>query len=194
MPEARLKRLDNGLAPVEEGWFVVNVRDAAWIENEAFGAACIFESDPRVLRSRPDLEPRRFPDLGVNLRVIQPGQSVGLYHAESAQEDFLVLAGECIAVIEEEERRLRTWDLVHCPAGTKHVFVGAGEGPCVLFGTGSRAGEKSLVYPRSETALRLGAGVERETDSPHEAYAPHPHWRPAASVDMRRLPWGDAGG
>jgi uncharacterized cupin superfamily protein len=194
MPEARLERLDTGLAPVEDGWFVVNVRDAAWIGNEAFGSACIFESDPRVLRSRPDHEPHRFSDLGVNLRVIQPGQSVGLYHAENTQEDFLVLAGECITVIEEEERRLRAWDFVHCPAGTRHVFVGAGDGPCVLFGTGSRAGEKSLLYPRSEAALRLDAGVERETDSPHDAYASYPHWQPAKPDDDDRLPWSDAGG
>jgi uncharacterized cupin superfamily protein len=194
MTEARLVRLDNGLAPLEGGWFVVDVRDAAWIENPAFGSACLFEADPRVLRARPELEPRSFPDLGVNLRVIQPGQSVGLYHSERNQEDFLVLAGKCVLVIEEQERRLRAWDFVHCPAGTRHAFVGAGDGPCVLFGAGSRAGEKSLLYPRSNAALRLGAGVEQETDSPHEAYAPYPHWQPAGAPEAHRLAWGDAGG
>jgi len=113
-----------------------------------------------------------------------------MYHAESNQEDFLVLAGECLAIIEGEERRLRTWDFVHCPPGTEHVFVGAGEAPCVIFMTGGRTKEKEIVYPRSETALRHGAGVESETSSPAEAYAPFPHWQPNHPDRWDGLPWG----
>jgi uncharacterized cupin superfamily protein len=179
--EARLEKSDAGLAPVTEGWFVVNVRDAAWVTNDAFGAACIFEGD--------DTPP--FPDLGFTLSVLRPGQSSGLYHSEANQEDFLVLAGECLLLVEGEERTLRAWDLVHCPAGTEHVFVGAGDGPCLIFMTGARAGwpEKGIVYPRSELALRHGAGVEAKTTSPAEAYDPFPKWRPGRPDRWDGLPW-----
>jgi hypothetical protein len=104
--------------------------------------------------------------------VIWPGQPSGLYHAETNQEDFLVLAGECLLIAEGEERPLRTWDFVHCPPGTEHVFVGAGNGPCVIFMTGRRGSDKRIVYPHSELARRRGAGVGAETSSPSEAYAP----------------------
>jgi uncharacterized cupin superfamily protein len=161
--EARLEDLPGGLTPVTEGWFVVNVRDAAWVTNDVLGACCIFEGD--------DVS---FPELGFTLAVLRPGQSGGLYHRESNQEDFLVLAGECVLLVEGEERRLRAWDFVHCPPDTEHIFVGSGDGPCLIFMTGGRVGEKSIVYPRSELALRHGAGVETETTSPAEAYAPFP--------------------
>jgi uncharacterized cupin superfamily protein len=131
----------------------------------------------------------RFADLGFKLAVIAPGQSSGLYHAESNQEDFLVLAGECLLIIQGEERSLRTWDFVHCPAGTEHVFVGAGEGPCAIFMTGGRTRKKSIVYPSSEPARRRGAGVEKETGSPSEAYEPFPHWQPGRPDDRGGLPW-----
>src|SRR5215211_3303139 len=175
--EAHLAEVGSGLAPVTEGWFVVNVRDTAWITNDAFGAACPFEASVPVLRERSDLLEQRFADLGFKLAVIAPGQASGLYHAESNQEDFLVLAGECLLIVEGEERPLRAWDFVHCPPATEHVFVGAGEGPCVIFMTGGRTREKSIVYPRSELARRHGAGVETETSLPSDAYAPFPRWQ-----------------
>jgi hypothetical protein len=100
MIEARLDDLGSGLAPVSTGWFVVNVREAAWVSHEVFGAACVFQSDGRVLRERPDLDEQRFPQLGVTLAVLQPGGLSGLYHGESAQEGFLILAGECLVLIE----------------------------------------------------------------------------------------------
>ena len=152
-----------------EGWFVRNVRDAPWVTNDAFGDACIFERDDE-----------HFEQLGYTLGVIRPGRPSGLYHAESNQEDFLVLGGECVLLIEGEERRLEPWDFVHCPPGTEHVFVGAGDGPCVIFMTGARSAEKSIVYPRSELAFRHGAGAETETTSPDEAYAPFPKWQPGS--------------
>src|ERR1700741_702081 len=121
--EARLEDVGSGLAPVSTGWFVVNARDAAWVRNEAFGARCVFESSPRGLSDRPDLEPQSFPETGFPLAVLEPGRPTGMYHAESVQEDFLVLAGECLLCIEERERTVRAWDFVHCPAGTCHIFV-----------------------------------------------------------------------
>jgi uncharacterized cupin superfamily protein len=121
--------------------------------------------------------------------VLQPGRPSGLYHAESAQEDFLVLAGECLALVEGEERILRQWDFLHCPSQTAHTFVGAGEGPCVLLMVGARPQGKTLLYPRSVLALARGAGVADATESPAEAYAPFPHWRPGRPEQEGELPW-----
>lgn len=166
-------------ARANDSWFVVNVRDAPWVRSDYFGAACVFENDDDS-----------FPELGFTLAVLRPGQPSGLYHHEANQEDFLVLAGECLLLVEGEERRLRTWDLVHCPAGTAHGFVGAGEGVSVVFATGSRRGwpDKGIVYPRSELARGHGAGVEQETYAPVEAYAPFERWRPAPP-ELDGMPW-----
>jgi uncharacterized cupin superfamily protein len=112
-----------------------------------------------------------------------------MYHAESAQENFLVLAGECVLLIEEQERPLRAWDFVHCPAGTRHVFVGVGDEPCVIFMAGARREGKTIRYPRSEVALARAAGVEVETDRPAEAYAPFSHWRVGRPDRWAQLPW-----
>jgi quercetin dioxygenase-like cupin family protein len=176
--EARLEQLEEGLTPVTDGWFVVNVRDAAWVHNEVLGSACIIEGD--------DVS---FPQVGYTIAVLQPGQSGGRYHREVNQEDFLVLAGECLLVIEGEERRLKAWDFVHCPPDTEHGFVGAGDGPCVIFMAGARVG-KDTVYVRNEVALRHGVGVEQETSSSAAAYAPFPKWQPGPPASFEGLPWG----
>ena len=178
--EARLEQLAAGLTPVSDGWFVVSIPDAAWVTNEALGAACIFEGDEAP-----------FPDVGFTLAVLQPGQTGGRYHREANQEDFLVLVGECLLLIEGEERPLKAWDFVHCPPDTEHAFVGGGEGPCVIFMVGARKGwpEKGIVYPRSELALWRGAGVETETTSSAEAYAPFPKWQLGPPADWSALPW-----
>jgi uncharacterized cupin superfamily protein len=188
--EARLERIESGLTPVSPGWFVVNAQDAAWVTNDYFGSSCIFESDSIFLQGRPDLEPYERPLAGFTLRVVMPGQPAGLYHYEtSQQEDFLILMGECILLIEGEERPLRTWDYVHCPPGTAHTFVGSGEGPCVILGAGNRSRDVTIVRPRSELALRYGAGVEEETTSfPHAKYGPWPLRRPGG---WSQLPWAD---
>lgn len=162
--EAALVRTDHGLVPEGEGWFVVNAREARWWRNEAFGALCEFEGDAR------------FAELGINVHVLDPGQSACLYHEEGAQEDFLVLFGECLLVIEGEERSLRAWDFAHCPPAAGHVFVGAGEGPCGILMVGARRPEVALRYPPEAAAARHGAAVERETPSAAEAYAPFPPW------------------
>jgi uncharacterized cupin superfamily protein len=191
MSEARLEDVGSGLAPASPGWFVVNAADAAWVRNESFGNRCVFESSDRVLQERPDLEPQWFDQIGYTLAMLEPGKPSGMYHAESSQEDFLVLSGTCLLLIEDEERPLRAWDFVHCPPGTSHTFVGTGDGPCVIFMIGARREDDTIVYPRSEMALGRGAGVEQETPDPREAYARFGHWRlgrPPASED---LPWGD---
>jgi quercetin dioxygenase-like cupin family protein len=170
--EARLEDVGSGLAPVTSGWFVVNARDAAWVTNEGFGARCLFEADVPALRERPDLEAQRFSQLGIKLAVIEPGKPTGLYHADSAQEDFLVLRGECVARIEGEERRMRQWDFLHCAPGTHHGFVGAGDGPCLLLMVGARVPGRTFDYP------------EQQARSSHEAYVGYPHWRSGACPDV----------
>lgn len=187
--EARLEDVGSGMAPVSPGWFVVNVGEAAWIRNEAFGGRCVFEGSPRVLAERPDVEPQSFEQIGYTLAVLEPGKPSGMYHAESGQEDFLVLTGECLVLIEEEERPLRAWDFVHCPAGTRHAFVATGTEPCVIFMAGARRDDGTIVYPPSETARARDAGVETETDSPAEAYAPFTPWRLGRPDAWPDLPW-----
>jgi uncharacterized cupin superfamily protein len=158
--------------------FVVNVRDARWVTCDGFGAGTAFES-----------REARFEQVGINIRVLGRGDKASMYHGETAQEGFLVLAGECTLIVEGEERGLRAWDFVHCPPGTEHVFVGAGEEPCILLMIGARGPGITYHYPVCEAAIRLGAGVETETDSPDEAYtnaAPLVTERPSNWND---LPW-----
>jgi len=124
-----------------------------------------------------------FETLGVHLRVLWPGDPNALYHSEGAQEGFLVLSGECTLIVEDEERSLRQWDYFHCPAGTNHVLVGAGESPCSILMIGARPDEP-ICYPVSEVAARCDASVATETAIPDEAYADWPgEYQPA------RLPW-----
>ena len=106
--------------------------------------------------------------------MLNPGQPNCMYHGENAQEDFLVLFGECLVLIEGEERRLKQWDFVHSPAWTEHVFVGAGDGPCGILMVGARPDEEALRYPVVDVARRHHAGVEKETSSGQEAYAAFP--------------------
>ena len=165
--EAKLKQSKHGLVPSGGGWFVVNAKKSRWWRNERFGSICVFEGK------------RQFPHLGVNLHVLAPGQANCMYHRESEQEDFLVLAGTCRLLIEEREIRLRAWDFVHCPPGTNHVFVGAGAAPCAILMIGARRPRATLTYPVSPLARRYGASVAKHTNSPAVAYAATPRWLPA---------------
>ncbi|HEY7691081.1 MAG TPA: cupin domain-containing protein [Gaiellaceae bacterium] len=180
MAEARLADSGAGLAPASEGWFVVNVRDAEWWISQTFGSGCGFES-------------REFPfaQLGINVSVLEPGQSNCLYHSEGQQEAFLVLAGECRLLVDGGERLLRPWDFFHCPAGTEHVFVGAGDGPCVVLMAGARAEPEQLLYPVSELAGRYGASAEEETPDPKQAYARFQRPERGRPPYWSRLPWVD---
>jgi uncharacterized cupin superfamily protein len=178
MAEAPLEDTGSGLAPAGEGWFVVNVRDAAWITSETWGSGCGFES-----RASP------FTELGFNISVLEPGKPNCLYHSESQQEAFLVLSGECTLLVDGQERPLRAWDFVHCPAGVEHVFVGAGEGPCVVVMTGVRKEDEQLLYPVSELAARYGASATEETPDPRQAYARFEDPRPGRPDYWASLPW-----
>jgi uncharacterized cupin superfamily protein len=167
--EARLERDEHGLVPSEEGWYVLNARDALWFDRGPRGAVC-------ELEGKADFE-----QVGFNIFVLGPGEPMSMYHWEADQEDFLVLSGEALLIIEGEERPLRQWDFVHCPPETKHTIVGAGASRCLVLAVGAReksVGEDWGGYTADEAALRHGAGVEQDTTDPSEAYARFPPREP----------------
>ncbi|MGE0709773.1 MAG: cupin domain-containing protein [Planctomycetota bacterium] len=162
VPEVALERDEHGLLPAGPGgWFVLNLGEARWRAHPVFGTWCDLEG-----------QRGRFAQLGLNVSVLEPGRPACLYHRETAQEGFLVLSGECLLLVEGQERRLRAWDYFHCPPGTAHVFVGAGDGPCAVLMVGARAPDMGLEYPVSALAERHGASAAETTDSPQAAYAP----------------------
>jgi uncharacterized cupin superfamily protein len=175
--EAKLEDSGAGLAPTAEGWFVVNVRDTQWLTG-GFGSIGVFQS-----------RHFGFEQLGVNMRVLQPGQPACLYHSESLQEAFLVLQGECKLLVEGEERVLRAWDFVHCPPSTEHVFVGAGDGPCAILMIGARSDDEQLLYPVSDLAARYGASATEETSDGSVAYARFERPEPGKPAGWDQLPW-----
>ena len=168
--EAPFEQTEHGTIARGDGWFVLNARDARWYHAEGRSAVCVFEN-----------EIGNFAQLGVNLSILHPGEAMAMYHWEADQEDFLVLAGEALLIVEGEERPLRAWDLFHCPPGTKHVIVGAGDAPCVVLAVGARdrsTGPDWGGYPVDDAALRHGAGVEQETTDQSQAYARFPRRKP----------------
>jgi uncharacterized cupin superfamily protein len=168
VPEAPLESTEHGLVPTGKGWFILNACEAPWINRKGRGAYCEFEGFEGVAD---------FSQLGINISVLDPGEPMSMYHYENDQEDFLVLAGEALLIVEGDERRLRQWDFVHCPAGTNHVILGAGETGCVVVAVGARdrsTGPDWGAYTVEEAAVRHNAGVEQETTDPRQAYARFP--------------------
>jgi len=172
--EASSQETPYGRVVTSDGWFVLNLAEALAVRNDEKGGAVY----PLESQESP------FGDFGVNVRVVWPGQPNALYHAESGQEGFLVLAGECTLIVEEQERPLRQWNYFHCPPKTRHVIVGAGDGPCAILMIGLRPEVETLHYPVSEVAAKYGASAAKETYEPDEAYADWPgEYLPV------RLPW-----
>ena len=171
--EARSEETTYGRYITSDGWFMHNLADALAVRQEKGGALY-------------PLEPRESPfrDFGAHVRVLWPGDPNALYHSEGVQEGFLVLSGECTLIVEEEERPLRHWDYFHCPADTRHIIVGAGDGPCAILMIGVRPEVETILYPVSEVAAKYGASSAKGTDQPDEAYA---DW-PGDYVPVR-LPW-----
>jgi uncharacterized cupin superfamily protein len=159
VPEAPLRTTRFGLVPDGEGWFVLNAAETRWRDYGRLGVACDFQGK------------RPFKQLGININVLNPGEPMSMYHRENHQEGFLVLAGECLLIVEGEERLLKAWDFFHCPGGTGHVILGAGNGPAMVLAVGARGGRKGIVYLVDRLAVRRGAGVEAQTTSSAEAYA-----------------------
>jgi uncharacterized cupin superfamily protein len=165
VPEAPLEETDVGLAAAGEGWFVLNARESIWRERKGRGWSLPFEGKTE------------FPQLGIHLFVLGPGEPIGMYHWEADQEDFLVLSGEALLLIEEQERPLREWDFVHCPAHSNHMILGAGERGCVVLAVGAREHQEGSGwggYPVSELASKHGVGVQQETTEATKAYAKYP--------------------
>jgi len=162
--EATSEETPYGRYITSEGWFVLNLADALAVRNEEKGGATY----PLEDRNHP------FADVGVRVTVLPPGEPNAIYYSEGVQEGFLVLSGECTLIVEEEERPLQQWDYFHCPAGTRHVIVGAGDGPCAILMLGARPEVEELFYPVSEVAAKHGASAPKDTDRPDEAYADWP--------------------
>ena len=174
VPEAPLEETNLGLVPAGEGWFVLNATEARWRDREGRGKSLPFEG---LLD---------FPQVAINLFVLGPGEPIGMYHWEADQEDFFVISGEALLLVEGEERPLRQWDFVHCPAGTNHMILGAGAGTSVVLALGGRGHQDGAdwgAYTVDDLALRHNAGVEVETSEPREAYAGFPEVVPTRFQD-----------
>ena len=176
--ESKLETTEHGLVPQGEGWFVLNMREAEWRHADGRGAVCIALDDFEGWRGSQQL--------GVNPFVLQPGEATSMYHWEADQEDFLIVSGEAVLVVEGEERPLRAWDFVHCPPNTSHVIVGAGNDPCLVIAVGARAHdgqEGSLGFPADDVAKSHGASVDEDTMDGDVAYASVPSREPTAYRD-----------
>jgi len=176
VPEARIEDGPHGRAPAEAGWWTLNLGEMAWQQVDGSGTWCVVESPAAPSAT-----------LGIGVHILFPGDTPGKYHAEDQQQGFLVLEGECLAIVEGEERHLGRWDYLHCPPGTAHITVGAQGGPCALLMVGTRAERDQTLYLPDPVAARHGAAVERETASAADAYAGRPPFKDAPS------PWPLAG-
>ena len=175
VPESKLERTADGLVPEGEGWYVLNMREAEWRHADGRGAVCVIGDDFEGWRRESD-------QLNVNPFVLMPGEPMAMYHWEGDQEAFLVVSGEALLIIEGEERRLRAWDFVHSPPKTKHVLVGAGNGPCLVIAVGAREHDE-LGFPADEVAKRHGASVGEDTTDGDVAYGSLPSREPTAYRD-----------
>lgn len=155
MDEARIEQTPEGQRPGDEGWYIRNLAELAWATVPGFGAWYDF-----------------FP--GAHIHVLQPGETNGLYHAEDAQEGFLVVGGKCIALVEGEERRMQQWDYFHSPPGTAHITVGAGDGPCVILMFGAPDPKRRVSWIADDCAARYGASPTHTTSRDAEAYGKIP--------------------
>lgn len=170
--EAELNETDTGLVPSTDGWFVLNAREARWEERPGGGSHLRLTGVDRAHAAE------LFPMLGMAIRTVAPGEPGTVYHWEREQEDFLVLSGEATLIIEGQERPLKQWDFVHCPPETKHAFVGAGDGPCVMLCVSSRQNRQAetsfVAYFIDELATKHNASPAAETEDTATAFSGFP--------------------
>ena len=149
-------------------WSVRNLSDLKWWDRAPRGSVAELVEDENA-------------QVGVNLFVLGPGDPMSMYHWESDQEDFLVLSGEALLLVEDEERPLRQWDYFHCPPNVPHTIVGAGSGPTAILAIGAREHQKGKGwggYPYSELAMQHDAWAPEETTDAKVAYARFPESQP----------------
>jgi uncharacterized cupin superfamily protein len=150
---------------MSDRWYVRNAREHEW-----------FDRGPRGVVTRlVDDEAQ----VGVNLFVLGPGEPMAMYHWEADTEGYLVVSGEGLAIVDDEEVPLKQWDYVHTPAGVPHVIVG---GPCVVLAVGGREHQNGADwggYPLSDVASRHNAATEKETTDSLVAYARFPARQPS---------------
>ena len=156
--EARIEQTDEGAVVSSPGWFVLNLADTVWQQHERAGVWSDFEGGD-------------FEQFGIGVHVLQPGQPNGRYHSEAFQEDFLVLGGECLLIVNGEERRLKQWDFFHASPGTYHIRIGAGDGPCAILMAGARGEGNKIHYPRDKVAARHDASSPEDTNDSQVAYS-----------------------
>jgi uncharacterized cupin superfamily protein len=178
MREARVVQTNVGRRVEGEGWFVLNVAEACWETTQRGGTWSVLEADDA-----------RFGQFGIGVHVLPPGETPGFYHAESDQEGFLVLSGECLAIVEGQERRLRQWDYLHCPPGTRHITIGASVEPCAILMVGARTKGKVINYPADPVAAAHGASVQHDADNARQAYA---QWEGPRTFTRVAAPWPPA--
>ncbi len=172
MHEAKIETTELGRLPADDGWFILNLAEIGWEAVAGGGTWCAFESPAAPSKQ-----------LGIGVHVLAPSETPGFYHFESDQEGFLVLSGECLLIVEGEERRMGQWDYFHCPPETAHITIGAGEAPCAILMVGTRSPDHTTHYPAEPAAARYGAAVAEATDSPRQAYAARP------PIARARSPW-----
>jgi uncharacterized cupin superfamily protein len=179
MPEAPVRMTRNGLVVDGDGWFVVNARESRWKEEGPLGSFCTFEGK------------RRFPHFGINISVLEPGERMGMYHRERAQEAFLVLDGECTLIVEGRERRLIAWDFFYCAPDTEHIIVAANDQRAVVLAAGARGRHAAggLTYTVSQVAARFEASVDEETTDPAIAYTEIRAELPRSTFTQFRQDW-----
>jgi uncharacterized cupin superfamily protein len=150
-------------------WFVRNIRDMEWWDRAGRGSVTEFVNEDEQFCA--------------NLFVLAPGESMSMYHWESDQEGFLVLSGEALLIVEDEEHPLRQWDYFHKPAGVSHTIIGAGDGPAAILAIGARDHQRGPDwggYPYSDVAMKYDASAEEATTDPDVAYARFPDRQPGA--------------
>lgn len=177
MHEARIDETPDGRVPADDGWWILNLDEIAWDQVAGSGRWCAFEA--------PDAPSST---LGIGVHVLAPGEPNGKYHLEADEESFLVLSGECLLIVEGTERRMRAWDVFHCPPGTAHITVGAGDGPCAILMAGTRTARGDTTYPPDAVAARYGADVPERTTDSRVAYADRP------PIERAPSPWGAIAG
>ena len=144
VPEARLESTEHGLVPKGDGWFVLNAREARWLHGEGRGALLSFEGETE------------FPQVGINIFVLPPGEPTGMYHWEADQEDFLVLFGEALLIIEGEKDHTVPWAIANASfhrqrdnPGVTEIVEMAGRGHALTIDSGWReVAETALAFVR----------------------------------------------